>query len=695
MKRLLYCLKSIALIVIIVLTTSCNKGKQIIIGNSNKFQGIVFVDSGTNEYEIQLPEFDKFCHFAADSNDFRWIGASNRMFPWNGGKNLTELYKNREPVPPRIPAPNKRSVFMIFQLTNGQYLSLLPLATDKTVSWLEVKRDGKLFLGYGTLGSEQVHQNNLPVVSWCIADNIYKSVYNTWNEALLLTSANGKIKLRSQRDLLEPMRYLGWCTWEQYHSGINEKILTDAISTIENSEVPVRWFLIDDGHQDDNGKGMLKSMFPNKKKFPNGWEPITSRKKEDKIKWMGIWHGFLSHWNGISKDHNMPEIQSFLMKHPSRKSGYLPGDTKEQSEAFYDYLIRNIKKQGFDFMKTDNVSRSTLEYLGSSNPVSAERFNILALERACHENNIGLMNCSAQNTICLLNTSHSSTMRTSPDYQKHNLSTSKSQILQSVANVLWLGQTLWPDHDMFHSSDKEVGRTMSVTKSMSGGPVYLSDAPKDFESSVIMPMCYKDGLLVRPLAPGVPCPESIFNDALYEKENLYKVIAPLNNNSCAIAMYNLSVYENQKLNGVINSDDYKYTSAMIQPFNNLKDIPKEGLIVYDWDQQKVFKLNNTNLNVSIQGFGHRLFILTPIENGWSMIGRTDKYLSPSTVEIEKNTQDSLSFKMYEPSEIIFYSTIADFKSDSMDFVALGDGFYKGIPHKNIQRNDLIEIAREM
>lgn len=156
--------------------------------------------------------------------------------------------------------------------------------------------------------------------------------------------------------------------------------------------------------------------------------------------------------------------------------------------------------------------------------------------------------------------------------------------------VRWLGQTLWPDHDMFHSSDKDVDSTMAVTKSMGGGPIYLPDAPAHFDKKIILPLCYRDGLLLRPLAPGVPVPDSIFGDALYDKNSAYKVIAPLNNRSCAIVVYNLNLNSKATVSGVIASDDYTYGSSMLQPYPGLWEVPAEGLVVYDWQERKCEKL---------------------------------------------------------------------------------------------------------
>lgn len=663
--------------------------------HANKFLVLDAPDhsEGASAREIILPEFERYVHVAADSNHFRWIGASNRMFPWVGKNNLNSIYTERSPIPPRIPHPNRRALTMIFELTNGHYLTLLPLSGEASVSWLEVAEDGKLMLDYGSLGTEPIPEDTkVPLLSWYESENVYESIAKAWEIALENNEIRASGSLRAQKKYPEPLHYLGWCTWEQYHKNIDEATLVSAIDKIEQSGIPVRWFLIDDGHQDDDG-GFLKSFEPDREKFPNGWDPIVSRKQDDRIKWMGIWHGFLSHWNGVHIDHKMEELAPFLTPNPKREKGLLPNDDMASSMAFYDYLVTTIKDQGFDFMKTDNVSRSTIEYYGLPNAAKAQKENVLALEQACLEQGIGLMNCSAQNTIDMLNATNSATMRTSPDYQKHNLATSKSQILQSVFNVVWLGQTLWPDHDMFHSSDEEVGEAMSITKAMSGGPIYLSDDPADFNADVIKTLCYDDGLLIRPEAPGVPLPESIFSDALYESDKVYKTISPLKNKACAIAAYNLSVTAGKPLTGTINEEDYTYASAMMQPFEGFWELPEEGLVIYNWKNQEGKILEEAGQSFEIDGFGVQLYHLCPIVSQWAVIGRPDKYLSPSTVEITDIQDESLTVSFPEVGPVILYSGKGTLSSDKMEFTSLGNNFYRGTPNPGLEGTGTIEIKR--
>ncbi len=654
--------------------------------------------------EIILPEFEKYCHVAADSNIFRWIGASNRMFPWVGKKDLTSIFVPKNPIPPRIPAPNKRALLMMFKLSNGKFMTIMPLSGESSISWLETENNGNLIVDYGSLGTKPVPKDaEVPLLAWAIGDDVYESVYKVWRNVASSRLYKDKMSLRSHKKYPEPMKYLGWCTWEQYHRDINERIMMSAFNRIEESDIPVRWILIDDGHQTAQTGNRLVSMKPDINKFPNGWKPVIARKQDDKVKWIGIWHTLLMHWGNVSPEHKMPNLAPYLMPQPEKNisklpkdnqyitgssakvKALIPKDNKEESEKFYAEFMKTVKNFGFDFIKTDNVSRSVIEYYGTANPARAHTYNVLSLEKACKKNELGLMNCSAQNTIGMLNATNSATMRTSPDYQKHNLATSKSQILQSVFNVLWLGQTLWPDHDMFHSSDSQVGEAMAITKAMSGGPIYLSDAPEDFNKDIIMPLCYSDGLLIRPEAPGIPLPESVFSDALYEKENVYKVISPLKNKSCAIAAYNLSVDNDASLKGKITPSDYSFSTAMIQPIEEKWKIPDEGLIIYDWNNKKGEKLSPKGYNINIDGFGHELFFLCPVIDGWSVIGCVDKYLSPSTVSIIKTSKKELLISMYEPGDCVLYCEYGKPKSELFDFSPMGNNFYNG------KINNLIDL----
>lgn len=147
-----------------------------------------------------------------------------------------------------------------------------------------------------------------------------------------------------------------------------------------------------------------------------------------------------------------------------------------------------------------------------------------SLEAETHRQNMGLMNCMAQNVINTDHTSHSNSTRVSIDYKKYDEDMAKSHLFQSYTNTLLLGQTVWPDHDMFHSCDTVCGTLMARSKAISGGPVYLSDAPRDFIKENIFPLIDEQGKLFRPEAPAVPMPESILTNPLWSGK-AYRVAA--------------------------------------------------------------------------------------------------------------------------------------------------------------------------
>lgn len=641
---------------------------------------------------VQLPKHRAFIHVAADRAHFRWIGASNRMYPWVGMSELGSIFRDREPQPPIVEAPNSRALLMLFHMDNDQYLCLVPLAGEHSVSWLEIQ-GAELIVGAGTLGTDPIPPGcEVPLLAWGTGTDPYDALHSTWKLIVDSSVAGGNMAMRSEKKYPEAFEYLGWCTWEQFKKGIDERIILSALESIEESEIPVRWILIDDGHQEAHGQRM-RSLLPDHEKFPRGWEPIVAAKKTNRIRWIGIWHTLLMHWKAIDANHEMQLLAPHLMNHPASLEAVIPKDNPNDSKAFFAKFVERIAQQGFDFVKMDNMSRSTIDYYGTANAAKAQKFNLRSLEQACSGTGMALMNCSAQNTIGLLNAKHSATMRTSPDYKKGHLATSKSQILQSTHNASWLGQTFWPDHDMFHSSDTEVAKTMAVTKAMSGGPIYLSDDPSEFRHDVIGPLCYCDGLLIRPDAPGVPVPESLFTDALYDVGHPFKVVAPLRDQTCVIAAYNLSL-ETSVSRGAIMPSDYQAASAMLQPYEGPWQLPEEGLVVYDWDNRRGKRLTSKGLDFEIDGFGHRLFILSPIRDGWAVVGRADKFLSPATVEVGHVGVDSISLGVKEPGPIVIYLRNGVPEGDQVTVQSLGEGLYLCSLSNQVASGESIRLRRE-
>jgi hypothetical protein len=287
----------------------------------------------------------------------------------------------------------------------------------------------------------------------------------------------------------------------------------------------------------------------------------------------------------------------------------------------------------------------------------------------------GLINCNWHQPPFLFNSGASIVGRCSADYSKGNLNKAKGHLYDSYAAIPWLGQIAWGDHDMFHSNDPFAGRMMAVSKALSGGPVYLSDPHDRLELGHIRPLCYADGRLLRPLAPAAPLPEDIFQPM--SAARLYRVMAPLAHRSVAVAVYNFhgdAKTDAPEYSTTLLPVDYTSAGGMIQPYSGDWQLPVEGIVVFDHDETSARSLGSGH-DVTLRGFGDRLLQLSPIENGWAVIGRTDKYLSAAAVESIDTTRDTLTLRLCEAGPFGIWLNEGKPKSPGLAFLDRGRGFF--------------------
>ncbi len=587
----------------------------------------------TLSYEIQLPSYVRGAFFSRDSrtDDYQWPNNTNRLLPWMFDR-LKDITQENYPGIPSNARPSTLGDALLLQLSNGEYLFVKAVAGDNSLSWFQANTDGTLTLYVSTLGKDSL-AGQVPLLLIQKSQTVYH-VFNDAYYSLMTDKTVSSLQKREDKKYFEGFDYLGWCTWEHYHFNIDETKILNDIDAIEASGIPVRYILIDDGHI-ANEKRRLTSLTPDKQRFPNGWTRIMNRKQDDKIKWMGLWYSLSGYWMGISADNDFPkEIQQTL--YPCNDC-LLPGISTDNIETFYEYYIHTMKKNGFDFLKIDNQSFTLPLYMGNSQAVRQAKDCNLALERQIHNAQMGLMNCMAQNVINTDHTLHSAVTRVSIDYKKYDENMAKSHLFQSYTNTLLLGQTVWPDHDMFHSSDTVCGSLMARSKAISGGPVYLSDSPDEFISENILPLVDEHGKIFRPSAPAIPTPESILTNPLQSGES-YRVFAPTGDEAVSIICYNLNTsLAYQEIKTYLKPDDY---SLRENTPNSSTSIP-DRILAFNWKEQTAGILTASK-EMKLKGFNDCLFHLCPIRQGWAVIGIQEKYLSPATVQILARTNDTLT-----------------------------------------------------
>jgi len=417
-------------------------------------------------YRLKLPEFREACYFSPDAN---WPAGANRTVPSVVEGDFSRMLKDGFAPYPTVGTPARQGSCAVLKLEDGDYLCLTPVVGRKAMSWLYVTDDGGLELRAGTLGTAAV-SCDLPLLAWARSPDPYAAFRRAWSAAITSPAAADMAELRTNKSYPEPFRYLGWCSWEEYRKDIDSGLLQDAVQTLNESDVPVRWALIDDGWLQTKG-GKLLDFGPNEK-FPNGWGPVLEKRSDDGVRWMGLWINFCGFWRGVHPDNSLPKnIASELMEVTS--GGLMPKGNPEAVRTFYRFYLQWVARTGFDFVKVDNQATSLRLYRGSANAVRASRLGKQVLERTCRRNLDALLNCMAHNALCTFTTPESAVTRCSIDYRVGNAAKARSHLHQSFQNTLWLGQTVWPDHDMFHSSDEASGRMMAVSKALAGTEITL------------------------------------------------------------------------------------------------------------------------------------------------------------------------------------------------------------------------------
>lgn len=556
--------------------------------------------------------------------------------------------------------------FILLQLPQGQFMALLPMTSEKTYGQFFVE-NGKLILKSGNYGTNTI-DGEIPLVCWAYGDSPYAATSAVWDQ--VFESGFVAAQPRSTKQYPEePYGYLGWCSWEHYKTKISEKVITDAFHTIEASGAPIRWVMVDDGYLDEQ-KRMLKSFGVDKKKFPNGWGPIAALKDDEQIKWVGIWRNFGGYMNGVSAQHTMTDLKPYLtgMK---KRGVVLPDNTPEASKAFYDKMVGDTKDNGFDFIKVDFHFRTFEHYIGTADPVEAMRQNNEALENATHSMGIPLLNCIAQPNINSLQTKYSALTRSSPDYNQKDKDKNKSNTYQSFANHLWMGQTLWGDLDMFHTHDERDVKPMAIARAISGGPVYISDEPSKIRSEVLVPFAFEDGKLLRTAAPATLLPESFFIHP-FRDDNVFRVVAPMEDGVAAIALFNFTESGNTLKSG-FSAKDYSYAGELL-PNGAAWTAPVEGLVVYDREAKRAVELGD-GFSTEVSNFDAKLFLLYPQVKGWAVIGRADKYLPAAAVDVHSASEQQVSFTLKESGPLLIWSEHGAPKMKGASFKSIGEHLY--------------------
>ncbi len=376
----------------------------------------------------------------------------------------------------------------------SDYVFVLPLVNDRFVTSATAKNGRVHLLASLPCSGERQVEGTLAVVSK--APDPFEAVQKG------VTAAHewGLLKTPPKARKVYPavLNKLGWCTWDAfYHDVTEEKILTK-LEEFRAKEIPVKWVLIDDGWSQFSDMKLL-SLQEDRNKFPNGLKSTIQRMKaEYGIEKVGVWHSLTGYWFGADSE----SVADGLMNTPQDR--IIPGGYE-----FYRQWHRYLKDQGVDFIKVD-CQGNAAEFL-KNDPAAFEKVGVImdGLEQSAVENFDFMINCMGMNNLNAHQHRSSVLLRNSDDFFPNKPEGFREHAVNNIYNAVFTDELFYCDYDMWWSDHADAKRSATL-RFLSGGPVYVSDAPDKTDRTPMEPFLAEDGLFRRPIQALKPTYDCLF-----------------------------------------------------------------------------------------------------------------------------------------------------------------------------------------
>ncbi len=463
-----------------------------------------------------------------------------------------------------------------------------------------------------------------------------------------------RVKMRSEKEYPEVLEYLGWCSWDAFHMDITAENLLQKAQEFKEKQIPVKWFIIDDMWGDVSGidrrtmhSRELNDWEADPKRFPNGLKGAISDVKEKYDLKIGIWHPISGYWNGVNPCGNLAKREKDLLEYTiSSTPKLMHSFDKRKILRYYDRQHAFYKKCGVDFTKVDNQG-SMISFSRRKGTIGECAKNLhSAIEKTAEKYyNGGLINCMGMPIENFWNRK-SVVNRFSGDFMPEDRKWFIQHLLQCSYNCLSQGTLYVGDWDMWWSDDKQAKKN-AVLRSMSGGPIYVSDRLDCSVKEVIMPTVYENGRIIRLSSPALPTRDCLFEDCEHNQK-IFKVFNKIGD--CGvIAAFNLDEDE-REVGGVVKVSDVEGLRA-------------GKYCVYDWFNKTAVVLKNDELELSLKDYDDfRLFIIVPIEKNRAVIGILEKYMAPATVSVSGDVvsvNESGTLLVYSERNLLGFEKVSD------------------------------------
>ncbi|XP_019184720.1 PREDICTED: probable galactinol--sucrose galactosyltransferase 6 isoform X2 [Ipomoea nil] len=499
-----------------------------------------------------------------------------------------------------------------------------------------------------TLGSDfthsvYIHAGTDPFATITAAVNTVKTHLKTFRQ-------------RHEKKLPGFVDWFGWCTWDAFYQEVTQEGVEAGLNTLAAGGIPPKFIIIDDGWQsvgsdpkEESGEEkplMRLTAIKENSKFQTIEDPtlgikniVNFAKQKHGVKYVYVWHAITGYWGGVRPGEKGMEQYGSILKYPDISKGVMENEPSWKTDPlavhglglmnprsvykFYDDFHSYLASAGVDGLKVD--VQSILETLGAGHggrvEITQQYHQALDASVAKNFPDNGCIACMSHNTDALYCSKQTAVIRACDDFYPRDPISHTIHISAVAYNSVFLGEFMQPDWDMFHSLHLAAEYHGSV-RALSGGPVYVSDAPGKHDFELLRKLVLPDGSILRARLPGRPTKDCLFSDpsrdgvSLLKIWNVNKYTGVLGVYNCQGAAWNAVERKNtfhrtgtEALTGYVRGGDVHSLSEVALDSNWSGDSA-----VYSHNQRKLTALPyNAAMPISLKILEHDIFTITPIK----------------------------------------------------------------------------------
>ncbi|MET0411610.1 MAG: Sip1-related alpha-galactosidase [Polyangiaceae bacterium] len=544
--------------------------------------------------------------------------------------------------------------FLLARLARG-WLLLVPLFAEPFRFSLRGRSDGRLEL-LGETGDAHTFGDGGLALFVASGDDPFALLRRG---AASVASRIGLGRLRRDKPLPAFVDRFGWCTWDAFYQDVSAERVAAGLASFQQAGVSPRFVILDDGWQCTRalptGERRLSALAANDSFAGDLSSTVQRAKREFGVETFLVWHAIIGYWGGVDRE-GLPgydvvdQVRRFgegiLAHQPSVNEqwwGSLVGLVPAQHAArFFDDYHARLAAQGVDGVKVDNQAVLEGVAQGQGGRVALNRAYRAALESSVERHFQGrLIDCMASAQETWYGSTHSSLTRGSIDFFPARPETHAAHLYTNAHVGLWFGEFMLLDWDMFQSAH-EWGAFHAAGRALSGGPVYVSDAPGRHDVALLRQLVCADGSVLRGDGPGLPTLDTLCSDPTREH--------------CALKIWNKN--GERVLLGVFDARAQHEQSELAGDFgaSDVPDLPELPLVCF---AQRAGTLEllvpGARRRFTLAPRGFELFTLVPLRDGFAAIGLADKLNSGGAIRSEARSGSRYRLRLRDAGRFLAYA----------------------------------------